>query len=252
MRSEHQTWIETLSRHATPLLVYPREDSAIDGCLTGGTGVLVQTPVNRLLITANHVANEIERIRDEHIIHGQHIVTLLCGTNASPHEISGWQIVDRDKRLDVCIFQVPETFDPDEINKSFYLTDFAVTRPAVEDDEVLIIGFPKEHRAGTGSVINARMLPIVDFVKSVSETRFVVADPDNQRQIVANPVGLDFPDHMGGASGAPAFRLSPAGTCELIGIFIEGSDGLNGAYFCTHIRFFTNRGTIDSLLMPPY
>lgn len=245
MRPEAKATIEAMSRHAVPLLVFPRDNAGADGWLTGGTGVLVQTPSNRFILTADHFVAATEALRVERAI-----VTLLAGVHAPPLDISEWKIVDRNKRLDICIIQMPDTFDPCEINKSFYSADFTANHPTIEGDEALIIGFPQEHRSAAGSTINTRMLPIIDFVQSVSELHFVVADPDNQRQILVNPSGLCVPEHMGGASGAPVFKFHLANPCELIGIFTGGGDGLHGAYFCTHVRFLTNDGTIDLLQLP--
>ena len=245
MRPEARIVIEAMSQHAVPLLLYPRDAPDIGSWLTGGTGVLVQTPINRFVITADHVACEIEKLRKE-----QQSVTLLGGTGAAPVDISDWQIIDRSKVLDICIIQVPDGFDPSEINKSFCLVDLAKIGRAKESDEALIIGFPLAHRTAAGSVLNTRMLPIIDFVRSVSEMRFVIADPDDERQILLNPSDLDFPQHIGGASGAPVFRFQLDYPCELFGIFTDGYDGIHGAYLCTHANFVTNAGLIDVLRLP--
>jgi hypothetical protein len=237
--------IEEVSRYATPLLVYPRTEPPIDGWLTGGTGVLVQTPLNRFIITADHVVSEIEKIREQ-----LPTVTLLCGVNAPPLDISDWQLIDRNKRLDICVIQAPSSFNPHEINKSFCGVDFTEVRLVSIEDEALIIGFPQAHRDAMGLTINARMQPIFDFVRSVSEERFVIADPELERQVLANPSGLAVPEHLGGASGAPVFRVNVDGPSELIGIFTGGSDGLHGAYFCTHVRYLSNDGRLDPLLLP--
>jgi hypothetical protein len=247
MRPEAKALIDAMSLHAVPLLVYPRDEPKTDGWLTGGTGVLIQTPITRFIVTANHVVVEMEALRTLHPT-----VVLLGGTRAPPLDISDWKVVDRNKDIDICIIEVPDSFEPRDINKSFYSADFTTSRVAAEDDEALILGFPRAHRTASGSVINARMLPIIDFVTSVSETRFVVADPESEREVLENPSGLDVPEHMGGASGAPVFRLSLDGPCELIGIFTGGSDGLHGAYFCTHVRFLANNGRVDLLQLPPY
>ena len=245
MRPEARAVMEELSLHAVPLLAYPHDNPAIDGWLTGGTGVLVQTPLDRVLITANHVVTEIEALRCQ-----AEIDTFLGGRDAAPTEISGWRVLDRNERLDICVIQVPDTFDCAAINKSFYIADFNLASRAEVDDEALIIGFPREHRTAAGSVIHARMLQIIDFVKSVSLRQFVIADPENEREIVENGSGFEVPVHLGGASGAPVFRVSLNKPNELIGIFTGGADGLHGAYFCTHIEFLSNDGRIDLLKLP--
>ena len=181
MRPEAKVLMESMSRHAVPLLAYPHDNPEINGWLTGGTGVLVQTPLTRVLVTANHVVNEFESLRRT-----AQIDTFLGGKNAAPVDITGWEVLDRHERLDICIIRVPDAFDSATINKSFYIADFSRASRSEIDDEVLIIGFPGAHRTATGSVIHARMVQIIDFVKSVSELQFVVADPENGREIVEN------------------------------------------------------------------
>lgn len=178
------------------------------------------------------------------------IVVLLGGTSAPPIDISDWPVIDRNPRLDVCIIQVPANFDPKTINKSFHEVNFAECVRVSVNDEAIIIGFPRAHRSAVGSVINTRMLPVIDFVRSVSEERFVIADENNERQVLINPSGLQVPEHMGGASGAPVFRLMLDAKFELIGIFTGGSDGLHGVYFCAHANFVSNTGHIDTLQLP--
>ena len=207
---------------------------------------MVRTPLNTLLITADHVLREIEALRQK-----LDVVVLLGGTSAPPVDVSDWPIINHNARIDICIIQAPPGFDPTEINKSFYIGEFDRSPIARKDDEALIIGFPREHRAASGSIINTRMLPIIDFVRSVSEERFIVADEENEREVLLNPFGLKIPEHMGGASGAPVFRFAPGDQNELIGIFTGGGDGLHGIYFCTHAKFITNAGVIDSLQLPP-
>ena len=245
MRPEARVLMEAMSGHAVPLLVYPHDNPEIDGWLTGGTGVLVQTPLTRVLITANHVVKEFDSLRRT-----TQVDMLLGGKNATPLDITGWEVLDRHERLDICIIRVPNAFDSATINKSFYVTDFNLASRAEVDDEVLIIGFPGAHRTATGSVIHARMVQIVDFVKSVSEHQFVVADPENEREIIENGSGFEMPTHLGGASGAPVFRVSLNKSNELVGIFTGGHDGLHGAYFCAHADFLSNDGKIDVLKLP--
>ena len=245
MRLEANAVMDYLSLHAVPLLAYPHDDPPIDGWLTGGTGVLVQTPLNRLLITANHVVKEIEALRRQ-----ADIDTFLGGRNVAPTEISRWRVLDRNERLDICVIQVPDAFNCAAINKSFCVADFNIASRAEVDDEALIIGFPRDFRTAAGSEIHARMLQVIDFVTSVSTAQFLIADSENERKIVENSSGLEVPRHMGGASGAPVFRVTLSKPNQLIGILTEGADGLHGAYFCTHIEFLRNDGLIDMLKLP--
>ena len=247
MSPETTAFIESVSRHATAMLVYPAEGPDTSAWLTGGTGVLVQTPITRFIVTADHVIVEIERLRRL-----REIVVLIGGVHAPPFDVSDWPVIDRDSRIDICILQVPDAFQEGQTNLAFYATDFEEVSFVQEGDEALIIGFPQAHRIASPHAINARMLPINDFVRSVSETRFVVADPNNERKILRNPSDLAIPEHMGGASGAPVFKVMEDKKYELIGIFTHGNDGLHGAHICTHIRFLKNSGKIDSLKLPPY
>ena len=177
---------------------------------------------------------------------------LLGGAGTAPIDITEWTILARDDSLDVCTIQVPSGFDSVVLNKRFFhVADW----PPVEAEigsEMLIMGYPAAHRVGSELVINARILPICDFVTNVGPRRFTVADESHQREILINPDKLEFPAHLGGMSGAPVFRLFMESEPAFLGIFTEGSDGIRGAYFCTHAYFLQSNGELDIARIPPH
>lgn len=129
--------------------------------------------------------------------------------------------------------------------------DAAAPRASI-GDQALILGFPQLHRGVSGeNRINTRVLPIVDHVTDVADRRFTIADEKNGREILINPHSLSFPDHVGGMSGAPVFRISEASSAILIGISSEAGDGLHGAYFCSHAKYLLPDGTLDVKGLPP-
>ena len=116
---------------------------------------------------------------------------------------------------------------------------------------MIIVGYPAAHRAASGVTINTRCLPIQDFVTDVGPRRFTVADEQQTREVAINPDGLSFPEHVGGMSGSPVFKIQDSEKPMLLGVFSEGSDGLRGTYFCSHTHFLTPDGHIDHSRLPP-
>ena len=72
-----------------------------------------------------------------------------------------------------------------------------------------------------------------------------------QREILINPDNLDFPTHLGGMSGSPVFKVRGNAYPEFLGVFSEGSDGIRGAYFCSHAQFLLPDGKLDFTRIPP-
>lgn len=238
--------IEGLLPYVVSILAYPWEDPPIDGWLTGGSALLACSGMQRFLMTADHVIREVEVLRKQ-----RRIAFLLGGVHAAPEEISDWEVLDRDAKLDICTLRVPDTFCPSQINKTFFDIGAHAPPMATIGDRVLIVGYPAAHRVGSENVTNARCLPIQDFVTDVGPRRFTIADESLSREIAINPSRLTFPVHLGGMSGSPAFRVNAPGDLALLGVFSEGSDGLHGTYFCAQATFLLPDGRIDHPRLPP-
>jgi hypothetical protein len=243
---ELRAQIERLLPFVAPVLVYPRADVGVQEWLTGGSALFVSSGQNRFLITADHFVREIENIREQ-----REIVVLLGGASAAPIDISNWTFLAKDASIDICTIQIPPEFNAEELNKSFLAIDQWPRPLARKGDHILIIGYPAAHRQGHEMTINARILPISDFVTDVGPRRFTVADEKDEREILINPDRLTFPTHLGGMSGSPVFDVSNTTHAEFIGVFSEGSDGLRGAYFCSHAIFLLPSGRLDLAKIPP-
>ena len=246
MSEEFKRQIESLLPFVAPVLVYPTIDPGFDGWITGSTTLLARTKTNRFLITADHVVARIDELRE-----GSDIVVLLGGVNAGLIDITLWPTLARDSLTDICTIQVPQDFEAGELNKDFFELDLALAHKGCVGDLALILGFPAGHRCASGNKINARVLPIRDYVTDVGTRRFTIADENNRREILINPDNLSFPDHHGGMSGAPVFRIAESTSPTLIGILSESSDALREAYFCSHASFLLPDGTFDIRALPP-
>lgn len=246
MTEEFRRQIESLLPYVAPVLVYPRIDPGFDGWITGGTAVIVRTETNSFLITADHVVTKIDELRER-----SDIVVLLGGVNAGLIDITLWPTLARDSLTDICTIHVPQDFEAGELNKDFFELDLALPTKAAVGDLALILGFPAGHRCVSGNKINARVLPIGDYVTDVGVRRFTIADENARREILINPDNLSFPDHLGGMSGSPVFRIAESTSPALMGIFSEGGDGLRGAYFCSHVHFLLPDGNFDIRALPP-
>ena len=238
--------IEGLLPFVAPVLVYPLAEPGVENWITGGTALLASTKQNRFLITADHFVHEIDTLRTR----GE-IVVLLGGTSSAPIDISHWPILARDDFVDICTIQVPPEFEAGELNKSFFALNRWPPTLAKKGDQAIILGFPAAHRRGHEKTINTRVLPVSDFVTDVGPRRFTIADENDEREILINPDNLAFPTHLGGMSGSPVFRTADNTCPEFLGVFLEGSDGLRGAYFCSHAQFLLSNGQLDLSRIPP-
>jgi len=241
-----RTLIEHLLPFVAPVLVYPQEASGVENWITGGSAILVRTEQNRFLITADHFVRKIHTLRTQ-----RKIVVLLGGTSTAPIDISNWPTLAYDDFVDICTIQVPPEFEAEELKKTFFVLDRWPPTQAEKGDHVLIMGYPAAHRQGYETTINARILPICDFVTDVGPRRFTIADESEAREILINPDSLAFPTHLGGMSGSPVFKVSDNTIPDFVGVFSEGSDGFRGAYFCSHAHFLLPSGQLDFTKIPP-
>lgn len=250
MRAEDQALlrreIESLLPYVASLLAYPPTATSVGEYVTGGSVLLAGSESHRFLLTADHVIREIDALRAE-----SKAVVLLGGAGAAPIDISNWPVIDRNQLIDVCTIQVPENFTSTQINKKFFQLNNWPLRLAEVNDRVIILGFPAAHRSSYETTLNVRCLPIQDFVTDVGPRRFTVADELETREIAINPERLEFPEHVGGMSGSPVFRVDGTDAPELLGVFSEGSDGLRGTYFCAHASFLNAEGKFEHSRLPP-
>jgi len=213
--------------------------------ISGGSAIFVYTEESKFLVTAEHIVRKINLLKET-----QDIVVLLGGASTASIDITNWNVLARNDFLDICTIQVPPEFNSDELNKRFFsVTDWPLAQAEI-GDMILIMGYPKAYRVGHEQTINARILPVLDDVTDVSLRRFTIADENEEREILINPGELDFPDHLGGMSGAPVFKVSEETEPALSGIFTEGSDGLRGTYLCTHAHFLLPNGQLDLPRIP--
>lgn len=237
--------VETLSRFVAPLLVYKKGEQNASNWITGGTVFLAQTSANRFLVTADHVIEDILKREKEGPLH-----LMLCGKSCGPLDISDWEIICRDERIDICTVQVPISFNADVLNRTFFdLNNWPHPR-AVKYDKAFILGYPSGHRTGESKIVNIRLLPISDFVTDVGPRRFTMADETNEREIILNSPGFGVPKHFGGMSGAPVFRMLENSIPEFIGVFSEGSDGIHGVFFSAHADFICPDGKLNFAAIP--
>lgn len=246
IQEELRTETESLLPYVAPILVYPALGLGADSYLTGGTALLVRTKHGRFLITADHVVAEIDKLKDS-----SDIIMLLGIPGARFTETTEWPVIARNDQADICTILIPQKPEYSVLNAHCYELDENQPIRARVGDKALILGFPKLHREATQDRINTRSLSIMDYVTHVAGRRFTIADESNGREILINPHNLSFPDHVGGMSGAPVFRISGSTPPAVIGILSQSGDGLRGAYFCSHADFILPDGTLDISALPP-
>lgn len=237
---------DILSAFIAPILVYERGETNAAKWITGGTAFFARTADTRFLVTADHIYKEIDDQRLE-----REVVLFLGGRDCQPINISDWPILDRDDYSDICTVKVPVSFDESILGKRFFeLVNWPHER-ATQGNAAFIIGYPGAHRTGTDTSVNIRIAPICDFVTDVGPRKFTVADESEEREVLLNSENLDVPEHFGGMSGSPAFRIGENERPEFIGIFSTGSGGLRGAFFCSHADFILPDGRLDFRKIPP-
>lgn len=241
----YETLVNRLLPFVGSLLVYPKESKNMMGCLTGGTAFFVGSGQQRFLITAEHVFREIEELQSK-----RDIVILLCGVNSPPIEISNWPIHSRDAFVDICTVKVPSDFISDELEKEFFPFSEELTA-AEKGDHVLVLGYPAEHRHCAADTVNTRCLPHLVSVTDVGPRHFTLADESNQRKILINPGLLEYPEHLGGMSGSPVFKVKRDSEPQFVGVFVGGGDSIHGVYFCSHAYFLLPTGKLDYGRIPP-
>ena len=249
-----------LGPQAVAILVVPFDDDGLPIVeqIEGASGVLVDTGKAHLLFTAEHViAYFAQQLRDNP---QRQTRLLLLGTDGStPVDISSWPVRDRHRAIDFAVIAVPQSFDPVAIGRRFYGGIGWSHRRARRDETAVVVGFPGIHRriemrqlpGRTVISVRSGLATVFDFVSSVSDRHFVMADESGFRQQIEAPFPLQAFGPQGGMSGGPAF-VREGDQFVLMGCRYEGSriamddeEGHRATAYIAHCDFVQEDGTLD-------
>lgn len=198
-----------------------------EGILTGGTGTFIATTEGRFILTAEHVTTALFRpgIR----------ALMTVGNGKSPTDISHLRDrVSADVTADIAAISLPEDFDIDSAERRFCRVPEWPTPRAAKGEVAFFLGYPGLHRRIEDGGVHLGLAPFCDFVSSVSERHFVLADEELERvvadfsQAQLTPFGS-----LGGVSGSAVF-VNRAGALVPVGVIYEAGHGMNTFVFATH------------------
>lgn len=205
-----------------------------------GSGLLLRTESTRFILTAKHV---IDGYR------GRHVGALGATSGQNPVDITNWRVIDESAYLDLATIEVPRGFDERDIGKLSLNVAFPLPR-AQEGEACLFFGFPGLHRRVESGGLRVGLSPICDFVVSVSERGFVIADELGEREAVDFQGGALPPfGPTGGVSGG-AVMVRRGTALTVCGIVYEGGDGVETPFFGAHANALRADGTLDHSMIP--
>ncbi len=223
-----------LSGFVATVLAVHAHDPTPTGIVCGGTTGLVSLPDRRVLVTAKHVA---DRARSPGMR------SLLTGTGP-PLDITGWEIIASNEDLDLATIAIPDTFDPESIEKRCFTPRTWPPARAVRGDRAFFVGFAGIHRETVPGGVRQHAAVFYDFVSSASDRHFLLADEERVRAVSEFVRGLEPFGATGGMSGAPVF-VNRDGEFDLSGVLYEGGDGPDATFFVAHAAHIAADGTID-------
>ncbi|MCK9701883.1 serine protease [Pseudomonas syringae pv. syringae] len=220
--------VDLVIQHVVTVVHYRVTASGANEWVNGGTGWLFELGSKRWFITAAHVVEGYLSSL------GHNYKSFIGGHECEMFEISGWKVDAIDSELDYCLIQVAADFEPCSINKSCYKPHEWPLERAGRGDETFIVGFPGKLRKGDKDVVHAAVCYLSDFVASTTDSRLTIVNENEPRVEIPILDGITTPEHFGGMSGAPVWKIHRDGWVKPVGIFILGG-GADSPYFATHI-----------------
>lgn len=211
-----------------PILHYKADAGEAKEWISGGTGWFFETTNKKWLITAAHV------VEDYLASLGNNYTTFIGGSDRPMVDISQWEVEEIDCELDYCLLKIPKNFCPSQINKSFYKSEALPLERASRGDSTFIVGYPGKLRKGGSTTVDAAIACLSDFVASSTDDLLTIVNEEGARIKIPFTEGISTPEHFGGMSGAPVWKIFPDGWVKPVGIFIQGG-GADSPYFCRHI-----------------
>ena len=210
--------------------------------LQHGTGSLIETGQNKLLITNHHVYEEFVKSREKNPF-GRFV---MSGAGGKPFvDISAAPCIASNEIVDLAVLAVPPSI-VEQQGKAFYRAAEWPPRRPEAGMKVVIIGYPGEGRCVLSSdSLGISPLVVGRTVTSVSDRQFVMAD-ETQDSYSHTPDGRPPLTSFGGISGGAAF--SRLGRGDRIGhYYICGfakEEGFNKTIFVAHADAINADGSI--------
>ena len=245
MRSNVELVLPTI----TQILAYHTYESNPENWLTGGTGFFVDTGINKFLVTANHVYEEIKRLGVN-----SDVSMYIGGAGKPPHDIMEWTLIDQNADVDICIIQIPANFDFQFYGKRCLAPQTWPPARASVGDKSFTLGFPAERRNAVQNGVIGGASGIADSITNVGPYNFILADETDAREsiVLVNPAKEI--KMYGGMSGSSIFAAREDGYFEPVGVFIESGgfvDGIHAPFFGSHLDVIDSSGFIISNMIPP-
>ncbi len=192
--------------------------------LSKGTSVFLDTGKTCLAITAGHMIVELSRLGEKY---GEDAVSIgLVAKGEVILTVDSRQVIDWISKdgYDLATIAVPRMYIIDYLGCEVLSPMSWPPSDACQDDLVFTIGYAagiQEWEPGRAKIRSSSML---GRVVSVSENNFVITPENGHSKVTFFTDGLRIPEHAGGMSGSPVFRLPTNGSieeAELIGFTRE-------------------------------
>jgi len=243
---------DMLRKHTGALLLFPQQYGTPKDIITNGSCGLFESKKGKFIVTNYHVVNEYIRIKKENDKAIMLLSGLDSGKGSESINISEWQIIDTNEKLDLATIQIPSDFQLSKFGRETFKPKYWPSKRPNIDDVVCFVGYPGELRNFTEKEMNISLLPGVLNVTSMSEQNIYVVDESIDRKIYIYLSELKEEDlkTLGGLSGTPIFTQRD-GNFEIIGVFYESfGKGAKSSMICTHFDFIKEDGTIDRGIIP--
>lgn len=205
-----------------------------------GSGVLLRTESSRFILTAKHV---VDGYRNKPLV-----AALGATAGQPPRDITRWTIIDESGALDVATIAVPRDFDERDIGKTALRVLFPLPR-VQKGDPVVFFGFAGLHRRPQPGALRVALSAVSDFVVSVSDRGFVIADEKGEREVIEFTKGLAPFGPTGGVSGGNVF-VQRGGVFCICGVVYEGGEGSDAWFWAAHADFLQLDGSLDHTRIP--
>lgn len=215
-----------------------------DSIIGNGTISFVNTGKRQILVTCAHVYDKFLSLKDRNVILG-----IAGGFGRQPLNITEACVIDIERKyIDLAILELPLSCNLKSIDREYFLCNHWPPKRAEKDDLAFMFGYPGIHRESSSRGLAIRLTPIVDFVSGSSQKHFIIADENQEREVVKYIDNLKEFGSLGGISGAAVYILdggyNPFKNAILSGFSYESTTGKNSIILAHHADYINDDGRI--------